>query len=404
MLPALTSSATPNDGKESESRHEIRNLTLQNREPDRSRASGRQTLRTLEALRQAGYRIVRERDGDHYFLAHKNELQPLLVKLGDIAEVRFGLKTGANEFFYLEPVGKSVQEVVNEAQANPETPVRVRNGAGWEGEIVACWLRPVIKSPRELKTLIVRPEDLRYMVFMPPDDVRKAIDNGKTPPLDKYPHAKAYIEWGIKQGYHLRPTCASRKWWWDLEAKGAYILMIRATNDRFFFYFSESLIYHDQTFYSIINNAERSNLLIAALINSSITNWLSRSVASGASTALGQGVLWSAVYEAAELLLVNPNSLIASQQRTLLSAFHRPSQRPIRSIFEELGYPKPNGDYSNIDPDALTLEQVKQASPDRYELDSILFDVLGLNEEERLAVYRAVVQLVKDRLVKAKSV
>lgn len=88
----------------------------------------------------------------------------------------------------------------------------------------------------------------------------------------------------------------------------------------------------------------------------------------------------------------------------MLSAFHRLSQRPIRSIFEELGYPKPNRDYSNVDPSALTLEQVQQASPDRYELDSILFEALGLTHEERLAVYRAVVQLVKDRLVKAKSV
>jgi hypothetical protein len=26
--------------------------------------------------------------------------------LGDIAEVRFGIKTGANEFFYLKPTGK----------------------------------------------------------------------------------------------------------------------------------------------------------------------------------------------------------------------------------------------------------------------------------------------------------
>ncbi len=80
------------------------------------------------------------------------------------------------------------------------------------------------------------------------------------------------------------------------------------------------------------------------------------------------------------------------------------SKREINTIFEELGYPKPNKDYSNIDPNALTLEQVRQASPDRYELDRIIFDVLGLTEEERLTVYRAVVQLVKDRLVKAKSV
>jgi len=33
-----------------------------------------------------------------------------------------------------------------------------------------------------------------------------------------------------------------------------------------------------------------------------------------------------------------------------------------------------------------------------------VFEVLGLTEEEQLEVYRAVVELVKNRLVKARSV
>jgi hypothetical protein len=37
-------------------------------------------------------------------------------------------------------------------------------------------------------------------------------------------------------------------------------------------------------------------------------------------------------------------------------------------------------------------------------LDAVIFDVLGLTDDERLAVYKAVTQLVKDRLVKARSV
>jgi hypothetical protein len=34
----------------------------------------------------------------------------------------------------------------------------------------------------------------------------------------------------------------------------------------------------------------------------------------------------------------------------------------------------------------------------------VVFDALGLTDEERREVYRAVAQLVKDRLVKARSV
>jgi hypothetical protein len=100
----------------------------------------------------------------------------------------------------------------------------------------------------------------------------------------------------------------------------------------------------------------------------------------------------------------NPAAFTAAQRDRLLDAFERMAQREVRSIFEELGYPKPNRDYSNIDPAALTLAQVQRASPDRFELDAVVFEVLGLNDAERLAVYRAVVELVRNRLVKARSV
>jgi hypothetical protein len=40
---------------------------------------------------------------------------------------------------------------------------------------------------------------------------------------------------------------------------------------------------------------------------------------------------------------------------------------------------------------------------DRRELDKVVFEALGLTEKEQLEVYRAVVQLVKDRLSKASS-
>jgi hypothetical protein len=41
--------------------------------------------------------------------------------------------------------------------------------------------------------------------------------------------------------------------------------------------------------------------------------------------------------------------------------------------------------------------------PNRRELDKIIFEVLSLTEEEQLEVYRAVLELVKNRLIKTKS-
>jgi len=47
---------------------------------------------------------------------------------------------------------------------------------------------------------------------------------------------------------------------------------------------------------------------------------------------------------------------------------------------------------------------VKERDSDRKALDDIVFDILGLTQEERKEVYWAVCELVKNRLEKAKSV
>ncbi len=48
--------------------------------------------------------------------------------------------------------------------------------------------------------------------------------------------------------------------------------------------------------------------------------------------------------------------------------------------------------------------QKSNTLPDRKALDDIVFDALGLAEEERKEVYWAVAELVKARLEKARSV
>jgi hypothetical protein len=41
--------------------------------------------------------------------------------------------------------------------------------------------------------------------------------------------------------------------------------------------------------------------------------------------------------------------------------------------------------------------------PDRRELDKMVFEALNLTKEEQLEVYKAVIELVKNRILKAKS-
>lgn len=103
---------------------------------------------------------------------------------------------------------------------------------------------------------------------------------------------------------------------------------------------------------------------------------------------LGEGALDNMTYETAIMKVLNIRELKIKNGRSFYSFLHR----QIGTIFDELGASSP---------ESVTLETVK---PDRRELDRIIMgDILGLTEDEQLEVYRAVIDLVKSRIARAKS-
>jgi len=126
----------------------------------------------------------------------------------------------------------------------------------------------------------------------------------------------------------------------------------------------------------------------------------------------GSGPIKNEGIDLQKYLVLAPSNFTSAQCNLLLQHFGLLASCEVRSTITELGFPlcqerkcgHPEHPYEHVRPEALTLDQVKRASPDRFELDAVVFDVLGLTEEERLEVYKAVAQLVKERLVKARSV
>ncbi|MEM4725046.1 MAG: hypothetical protein QXP01_08560, partial [Candidatus Hadarchaeum sp.] len=268
-----------------------------------------------------------------------------LVRLGDIAEVRFGIKTGANEFFYLEPTGKSA----------PKGYMHVRNGAGWEGELEEEFLKPVIKSPRECRSIVIKPEDLRYKIFMCHKDKSEL----------KGTNALDYIKWGESQKFHLRPSCRGRQRWWDVELIKANAVFVKEANET------------SAVFYNPHGLAADCRLYCAQLTKSQLA-YLNSPV----------GALLFEIYNRA---------VLGEGARSLMVADYNQVPCLIAEIRKA---------------DSL-FEQVIEESPRTFEfpippkwraLDEVVFDVLGLTAGEREAVYEAVVNLVRARLEKAKSV
>jgi len=124
---------------------------------------------------------------------------------------------------------------------------------------------------------------------------------------------------------------------------------------------------------------------------------------------LGEGAIKQNPIYFKKFSVPNPLVFTVEQRRRLLSAFKQMAHREIKSIFEELGFSlcnqyrcrHPEHPCEYVNPADVFFDKIM---PDRRELDKIVFEILGLTEEEQLEVYRAVVELVKNRLVKARSV
>jgi hypothetical protein len=277
-----------------------------------------------------------------------------LVRLGDIAEVRRGFTTGANEFFYLD------DDQIGEWGIEKE------------------FLKPVIKSPRECKSILVDPKDLRYKVFI----------CNKTKKELRGTRALKYIEWGENQGFNKRPSCRFRDRWWNLGKRKKPTLFInKGPWERHFLPIARSEIFCDQQIYEVELIDSKKEPLLQAVSNSTLSALFFE--LNGRSN-FGEGILWIAVYEAANIFVLNT----PEHNNEILKVFGKIIKRKIGTVYEECG----------IDNKIRIRSQMPKPLPDRKVLDDFIFNILSLSKAERNEVYWSVCELVHNRLMKARSV
>lgn len=299
----------------------------------------------------------------------------LLVPLGEVAEIRFGIKTGANEFFYL------TEEQINSRGIEREFWMHKKNGR---------WIpNYVIKSPRECKSVIVKPEDLKYRVLMIHKDkkdlkgtnVLKYIHEGETRVFGK----------GKKAGIpSQKPTCASRKpRWYDLgKRKHLEIIFPRTFDIRYISFLDVKKCYFESDRHYGVKSVYP--LMLDGYFNSTLFSLFAEATAK---LGLGLGALDLNIVEFEKIPVFQLNKVSISIRKNMEKLVCKMSERPIGSIFEEIGAKKPG---------EVSLDGVK---PDKRELDKIVMGkILGLTESEQLEVYKAVVDLVGSRIKKARSV
>ncbi len=294
-----------------------------------------------------------------------------LVPLKSSAKVRFGIKTGANEFFYLTEAEINRKEIEKEFWTHKnEQGKKVPN--------------KIILRGQELSTPTIAPEKLKNLVLFIKGN-RKKLDEKN---IGKY-IAKGESE---ENAFNKRPTCVQRepkRNWFDLGNDISDLIAFpQRFRQRHIVFQNPERVSINKNLYGIEPLDKDFAKVIALVLNSTlIAFWLEILARQPGG---GGAPLDVDVYVVAKLPFPKFEDL-QKHQKAIEKI--RLLERETLTIFQELGANSP---------EEVSFEKVKV---DRLELDKIVLrDILGLSEIEHLKVYRAVVDLVKSRLEKAKSV
>ncbi len=285
--------------------------------------------------------------------------------INDLVEGERYLNTGGADGFFL----------VNDFSDNGGYYL-IRN-ADFSGEVEKRYWRPTIRNiTKRFKCIRIVATDALCLVVQESDTSKFSS------------RLKEYIAWGEEQGFHKRSGTKTRKPWFRPTRqmlRGAEIILPRSFNDTFVIYQNPER-HLSLRFYRLHPKVEETEILIANF--NSTPFWLIFETLGKKN--LGQGVL---NFSMASFLNLRIPIIFDANLKDKLQAL---SERQIENIYTECG----------IDPDSdiPIAEQEPQPLPDRKALDDIVFDALNLTPDERKEVYRAVCQLVWDRLNKAKSV
>ncbi len=297
-----------------------------------------------------------------------------LASLGSIASVKAGCYSGINDFFYV----------------NRQTIDRF----GIEAE----YIRPLLRNARDVNSLAMSVPEGNFIVAIPPvskDELKHRGHDGIV----------SYITWGESQITQRGQKTATgipwprvesvrhREYWFSLSSGNLHptkLLMQYIAHDRFYCPWSDEPIVTDRCFHRVEPLAGIDLDVLAAVLNSTFQAFL---VMVMGRAGLGGGALKLEAIDTKTMPVLDPRLLSQYTAREMTRAIKVLGRRAPVSLSEECG----------LDPSRHYPEQAPSPLPDRAALDKVIFDVLGLTDDERNQVYRATCLAIANRLKKAKS-
>ncbi|OGU40362.1 MAG: hypothetical protein A2315_00385 [Ignavibacteria bacterium RIFOXYB2_FULL_35_12] len=316
-----------------------------------------------------------------------------LIPLRKVCEVKYGIKTGANEFFYVKDETEKVKTLKPD-EYRVHFGHRIENSKiDWEKHgwylsemnnqhylLERIYFKPVFKTQREASNLDVDLKKLKYQVL---------ICNEQKPMLRKY-NVKLlkYIEDAEKSPHKFneRATCASRKKpdgtqaWFNLGDElfvGDFIFPSKIHEKYGLIDNRKTQVFIDKVNYNIKVNDDYKKFEdeIFLILNSTLFRYFLELFA----RQMGEGLTDIDVNVVQKTLIINPE---------LLNEY----KRELKEIFKSIKHRKQE----------VIYEEIKKE--DRNRLDLIIFNKLGLAEKDLKEFYNGVVDLRRRRNEKAASV
>jgi hypothetical protein len=325
-----------------------------------------------------------------------------LERLEDIAEIQRGIRSGANQFFYLpnKHFDTEIQDddlclkstVTGEVEYRiPQEYWMQKTSNGWQPNYL-------LKNSRGFDNPIFDKDSLdiglslRYVVII--DDPKDELDE----------ETERYVEWGESHDTescdHCRKTspipdsCSdSGAGWYDITPmlRRGDVLPMQNIDRRHAYWVPRLRTYIDQRLHGIeVPGSEKERMAVAGMLNSTF-GYMQLEINGRAN--LGQGALDVTTDDHGLSQIPSVESLSDDQIEAIIDRFSDVGNRKVGSVFEELG--------SDTSSD-VSLDNVAE---DRRALDELLLgEILGLTESEQKALYQGFLEMVQNRLQKAASV
>lgn len=193
-----------------------------------------------------------------------------LIPLSEVASVRRGITSGANDIFYLSR---------EQAQGLPDR-----------------FLSPILRSPSK--------QGLSRIEFDSANSSQKVLMGDGSEDWGHEPAAAEYLaDFPLAP---LRKSLAARSPWWQLKARPSQVFLCKSYANRFVQPFSQRPVFADQRLYCVQENAGLDPQLLSAILNATPSALALESLGRAS---MGQGVLEWSTADLRSLPILDPRSI-----------------------------------------------------------------------------------------------